>query len=75
MIGLILTLISKDKANEAYKKRLLETQKKQEETLNNLNKQKEEHSIKSIADEIEKLKKLKENNSITEEEFKKLKKT
>ena len=54
---------------------MLETQKSQEEALNKIIKSKEsESSKKSVAgDELEKLKKLKEENSITGEEYEKLK--
>ena len=74
IIGLIITLVSKNKDDEVYKKEVLETQKSQEEALNKIIKSKEsESSKKSVADELEKLKKLKEENSITGEEYEKLK--
>jgi phosphate/sulfate permease len=66
LIGLILTFFSKSKEEEAYQKSILITQKKQEESLNKLS-----NSI-SISDELSKLKKLREDNSITDEEFQKL---
>ena len=74
IIGLIVTLVSKNKDDEVYKKKVLETQKSQEEALNKIIKSKESESPKkSVADELEKLKKLKEENSITGEEYEKLK--
>ena len=74
VIGLIITLVSKNKADEAYKKRVLQTQRKQQEALRKLSESKKEESkISSVAEELEKLKKLRDDNSITEEEFLKLK--
>lgn len=73
LIGLIIALVSKDKEDEAYKEKILHAQKSQQETLNNLSQSKQsEFSTKSVADELEKLKKLREENLITEDEFVKL---
>lgn len=72
LIGLIFALMSKTEEDEKYKQKILDTQKSQEESLKMLSKSNTIQKI-SIADEIEKLQKLKNNNSITEEEFIKLK--
>jgi hypothetical protein len=72
LIGLIFALMSKTEEEEKYKQKILDTQKSQEESLKMLSKSKTIQKI-SIADEIEKLQKLKNNNSITEEEFVRLK--
>lgn len=68
LIGLIITLVSKSHEDEAYKQSVLNTQKKQEESLNRIS----STSSISISDELNKLKKLREEDSITEEEFQKL---
>jgi hypothetical protein len=72
LIGLIFALMSKTEEEEKYKQKILDTQKSQEESLKMLSKSKTVQKI-SIADEIEKLQNLKNNNSITEEEFVRLK--
>ncbi len=72
LIGLIFALMSKTEEDEKYKQKILDTQKSQEESLKMLSKSKTIQKI-SIADEIEKLQNLKNNNSITEEEFVRLK--
>lgn len=69
IIGLIITLISKSPDDEKYKQDILNTQKRQEESLQRLS----QTSSISITDELNKLKKLREEDSITEEEFEKLK--
>ena len=75
IIGLIIALVSKDKAQESYKKEMLETQKQQNAVLEQLQQQPTANQTTnlSIADELEKIKKLKEDNHISEEEFQKLK--
>lgn len=74
IIGLIIALVSKDKEDEEYKKKILKSQQTQKATLDNLSQSKQnEFSSKSIADELEKLIKLRDENSITDEEFQKLK--
>jgi uncharacterized membrane protein YraQ (UPF0718 family) len=69
LIGLIITLSSKDIEDEKYKEKLLENQKRQTAELANLSQQQKEVPAVSIADEIEKLKKLKEEGTISEEEY------
>ena len=71
VIGLIITLISKNKEDEKYKETMLETQKKQEESLLNL--KKESGKSISVADELKKLIKMKEDGLITEEDLRKAK--
>lgn len=68
LIGFIFALVSKTEEEETYKQKILDTQKSQEESLKMLSNSKTVQKI-SIADEIEKLQKLKDNNSITEYEF------
>lgn len=69
LIGLIITLISKSKENEAYEAQILNAQRSQQEALTKLSEEKTGLYANSIADELEKLKKLRDENSITEEEF------
>lgn len=69
IIGLIITIISKSPEEEKYKQDILITQKKQEESLQRLS----QTSPISITDELNKLIKLREEDSISEEEFQKLK--
>jgi len=74
LIGFVLTIMSKDLKDEAYKTQLLNTQQNQQYALQRLSEAKQnESSVRSIADEIEKLKNLRDQNLITEEEFQKLK--
>ncbi len=72
LIGLIFTLISKTNAEEIYRESVLETQRSQQESLKKLSESKVTQK-NSIADEIEKLQSLKNNNIISEEEFARLK--
>ena len=72
LIGLIFTLISKTNAEEKYRESVLETQRSQQESLKKLSESKVTQK-NSIADEIEKLQSLKNNNIISEEEFVRLK--
>lgn len=65
LIGLIITLISKSKEQEAYEQKILTTQKNQEETLTNISSSKNF----SVSDELIKLKELRNQNEISEEEF------
>lgn len=60
-------MLSRDKA---YKKKILNVQQSQHEALKKLS---ETVKILSVADELEKLKKLREDNLISEEEFQTLK--
>ena len=69
LIGLIITLVSKNKEDEKYKKEILETQKLQQNALSKLS---ETGSKISIVDELEKLNNLKLNNQISEEEYQNL---
>ena len=73
LVGLIIALISKNIEDEAYKEKILQAQRRQKEALDILAESKRsESSTKSVADELEKLKKLKDEGVITEEEFEKL---
>ena len=67
LIGIIITLVSKNKEDEAYKEKVLEAQQKQTETLQNLK------SDRSLAVELEKLQELKENGTLSEDEYQKAK--
>lgn len=73
IIGLIIALTSKDVKEEEHKKETLQAQKDQKETLEQIS---EKHHVntepKSIADELEKLKKLRDQEIISEEEYQKL---
>ncbi len=62
---MIITLISKSKEQEAYEQKILTTQKNQEETLTNISSSKNF----SVSDELIKLKELRKQNEISEEEF------
>lgn len=73
LIGLVITLVSKNEEDEKYKQEVLKTQKAQKLALESLSKGEDNKSVISIADEIEKLQKLKEENVIDETEFVKLK--
>ena len=64
-VNLIITLISKSKEQEAYEQKILTTQKNQEETLTNISSSKNF----SVSDELIKLKELRKQNEISEEEF------
>ena len=70
VIGLIIALVSKDKDDEEYKQKLLHTQQKQQETLSNL-----ESSVnkRSLSEELEKIKKMKDEGLLSDEEFQKAK--
>lgn len=65
LIGLIITLISKSKEQETSEQKILTTQKNQEETLTNISSSKNF----SVSDELIKLKELRNQNEISEEEF------
>lgn len=74
VIGLIITLVSKDLKDEKYKQNILKAQKSQQEALEKLSNSKSKDSSKiSILDELERLKKLKDENLISESEFQTLK--
>lgn len=70
VIGLIITLLSKTKKDEQYQEKMLELQKKQQKTLNNLQ---QSANVRSILKELEDLKKLKDEGILDENEFNKLK--
>jgi len=72
LIGLIIALVSKNEADEAYKQKVLTVQQDQQEALKKLSEIEKTKTV-SIADELEKLKKLREDNLITEDEFQNLK--
>ena len=70
LIGLIITFCSADKDQQKYQQQLLQAQKKQAETLQNMQvKQK----TGSIADELVQLQRLKETGGLTEAEYQKAK--
>jgi len=69
IIGLIIALVSKNEEDEEYKEKILTVQQNQQEALNNISVTK----TVSFADELEKLKRLREDNLITADEFEKLK--
>lgn len=72
VIGLIITLVSKNEEDEAYKEKVLKVQRNQQEALEKLAETETINKV-SIADELEKLKKLREDNIISEVEFQGLK--
>ena len=66
VIGLIIVLVSKSKADEKLQKDLLKTQKQQQEVLTEI---KEKSTGISVADEIKKLQEMKDAGQLTEDEF------
>jgi hypothetical protein len=70
VIGLIITLFSKDKEDEKYKQEVLITQKQQQETLTKIQ---DNAKTTSIADDLNKLKEMKDNGLLNDEEFQKAK--
>lgn len=75
LIGLIITLVSKNKEEEKYKQEVLKTQEAQKVALEKLSSKNSKSETKlSIADELLKLKNLKDDNVINEKEFIELKK-
>ena len=74
LIGLVVVLNSKNIEKEEYENKLLQVQQNQQEALSKLSQEKPSNaSVGSIAEELEKLTKLKNDNIISEEEFLKLK--
>ena len=74
ILGLTVVLYSQNKKDEAYKGKKLQSQRRQQEALNLLVELKQSDSSKnSVANELEKLKKLRDEGVITEAEFEKLK--
>lgn len=69
LIGFIFTAISKSKDDIAKEKQLTEAQKAQTEYLHKIAQDKSNHPKLSIADELEKLKRLRDDQVITEDEF------
>lgn len=71
-IGLIIAFSSKNKNTDKFEKSMLEleTQKKYQEMLKQRN---QENKRMSLTEELEKIKTLKENGFITDEEYQKLK--
>ncbi len=74
LIGLIITLVSKDKDAEQYQKQVLETQQQQAKALKSIQGQ---QSIttgqKSVTEQLESLQKMKETGHLTDEEYQKAK--
>jgi phosphate/sulfate permease len=75
LVGLIVAFASKSKEAEKYEKVMLETQQKQQEALENMKNQQvvSPATTVSLAEELEKIKNLKENGFISDEEYQKLK--
>lgn len=72
LIGLVIVMFSKSKEDEEYRERFMEVQQNQHEVLKKMSETDHAKSV-SVADELEKLKRLRESSLITEEEFQKLK--
>lgn len=74
LIGLIVTLVSKDKDAEQYKKQVFETQQIQAEVLKSIQERKPINSSqKSITEQLESLQKMKEEGHLTDEDYQKAK--
>lgn len=71
VIGLIITLCSKDKEDEKYKEEMLQTQQRQQESLSSLQ---QATVVNSVTGELERLKKLKDDGVLSDNEFDTLKK-
>lgn len=74
LLGLIITLVSKDESTEEYKTEMLNLQRKQQEDINKLKTQGSYTSAPSVTEELIKLAELKYDGVITEEEFQMYKK-
>ena len=70
LIGLIITLVSKNKADEEYKEKVLVVQQSQQEALERLS---ETKTISNVTDELQKIKSLLDSGVINQEEFAKMK--
>lgn len=70
VIGFIITIVSKDKEDEQYKQAMLATQKEQQRTLTEI---KNNASASDITEGLLKLKEMKDQGFLDEEEFKKAK--
>jgi hypothetical protein len=66
IIGFIVVLSSKSKKEEEYEKKLLKVQRDQTDTLDDI---KESLGKKSVADELERIKRMKDEGLLTEVEF------
>ena len=66
IVGLIVVLFSKSKRDEEYEKKLLNVQREQRDALDEI---KETMGKKSVADELERIKKMKDEGFLSEEEF------
>jgi hypothetical protein len=69
LIGLIIALTSKSIENEKYETEILEIQKKQQVTLENIS----QHNVSNIADDLKKIKELLDSGVINHKEFEKMK--
>jgi len=67
LIGIIITLVSKDKEDEAYKRQIVKMQRIQSDTLNEIKNNK--NDTPTMADELSKLKKLHADGIINYEEL------
>jgi len=70
LIGLIVTLASKDVEEEKRKAQQLINQQQQTRALQEMNKKSNQQNV---TDELERIAKLKEQGNLTEEEYQKLK--
>ena len=70
VIGLIVVLFSKSKKEEEYEQKLLKVQREQRDELEEI---KQNISKKSIPDELERIKKMKDEGLLSEEEYQKAK--
>ena len=69
LVGIIAALISKDDSEIRREKRILETQEKQQKTLEKISEQTIQNPAYSVSDEILKLKKLQTDGIISDAEF------
>jgi hypothetical protein len=74
VLGLIITLTSKDESTEQYKTEMLNLQRKQQEDINKLKNQGTSTVTPTVTEELIKLAELKYDGVITEEEFQMYKK-
>ncbi len=70
IIGFIVVLFSKSKKQEEYEKKLLEVQIEQKDKMEEI---KANFNKKSIPDELDRIKKMKDAGQLTEEEYQKAK--
>ena len=69
LIGIIVAALSKVEYEEEYEEAILQTQVKQQETLEKISQQSVMQNSFSVSDEIQKLKELQNQGILTEEEF------